>query len=66
VVHGTTDAALLPEYARATFDAARDVKSLHWIETDNHVELYDQDPYVGEAVRVTVDWLDRHTQPRDD
>jgi fermentation-respiration switch protein FrsA (DUF1100 family) len=62
VVHGTTDAALLPEYAQDAFDAALGVKSLEWIETSNHVELYDQDPYVSQAVEFTVHWLDRHTQ----
>ena len=62
VVHGTTDAALLPEYAQAAFDAAQGVKNLEWIETSNHVELYDQDPYVSQAVGLTVDWLDRYTE----
>jgi uncharacterized protein len=30
------------------------------VETDNHVELYDQEPYVPEAARHTIAWLDRH------
>ena len=60
VVHGTTDAALLPEYAQATYDAAQGTKELIWIETHNHVELYDQDPYVSEAAGHAVAWLDRH------
>jgi uncharacterized protein len=60
VIHGTTDAALLPEYAQAAFDAAQGTKELVWIETHNHVELYDQDPYVSEAAGQAVSWLDRH------
>jgi uncharacterized protein len=60
VIHGTTDAALLPEYAQAAYDAAQGTKELVWIETHNHVELYDQDPYVSEAARHAVAWLDRH------
>jgi hypothetical protein len=36
------------------------VKDLVWIETDNHVELYDLEPYVPEAARHAVAWLDRH------
>jgi fermentation-respiration switch protein FrsA (DUF1100 family) len=50
IVHGTTDASLLPELAQAAYDAAREPKELVWIETHNHIELYDQDPYVSEAV----------------
>ena len=50
IVHGTTDAVLLPELAQAAHDAAGEPKELAWIDTHNHIELYDQDPYVSEAV----------------
>jgi fermentation-respiration switch protein FrsA (DUF1100 family) len=57
IVHGTKDAALLPEYAQQAYDAAIGPKELLWIETHNHIELYDQDPYVSEACRRIVEWL---------
>jgi uncharacterized protein len=57
IVHGTTDTALLPEYAQAAYDAAIGSKELIWIETHNHIELYDQDPYVSEACGHAVRWL---------
>jgi fermentation-respiration switch protein FrsA (DUF1100 family) len=60
IVHGTTDAALLPEFAQQTYDAAGGVKELIWIDTHDHVELYDQDPYVSDAAGHAVAWLDRH------
>ena len=60
IVHGTTDTALLPEYAQQAYDAALGTKELVWIETHNHIELYDQDPYVSEAAAHAVRWLDRH------
>jgi uncharacterized protein len=60
IVHGTTDTALLPEYAQAAYDAALGTKELVWIEAHNHIELYDQDPYVSEAAAHAVRWLDRH------
>ena len=60
IVHGTVDDALLPAYAQAAFDAAQGTKELVWIETHNHVELYDQDPYVSEATGHTIRWLDEH------
>lgn len=59
VVHGTKDLSLLPEYAQEAYDAAVGPKELVWIETHNHIELYDQDPYVSEACRMIVDWLGR-------
>jgi hypothetical protein len=57
IVHGTTDTACLPEKAQAVFDAASEPKRLVWIETHNHIELYDQDPYVSEAVGRVLGWL---------
>jgi uncharacterized protein len=60
VVHGTTDAKLLPEYAQEAYEAAFGIKELVWIETHNHIELYDQDPYVSAAVAHTIRWLDWH------
>lgn len=59
IVHGTRDLALLPEYAQEAYDAAIGPKELVWIETHNHIELYDHDPYVSEACLVIVDWLGR-------
>jgi uncharacterized protein len=59
VVHGTTDAVLPPELAQAAYDAAIGPKELVWIETHNHIELYDQDPYVSEAVEHVLRWLER-------
>jgi uncharacterized protein len=65
IVHGTTDTALLPEKAQAAYDAATGPKELVWIETHNHIELYDQDPYVPEAVEHVLRWLDRAMPPRE-
>ena len=64
IVHGTRDLFLLPEYAQATYDAARGPKQLVWIETHNHIELYDQDPYVSQAVTALIGFLDKHLASR--
>jgi uncharacterized protein len=60
IMHGTTDGQLLPEYAQEAYEAALGTKELVWIETHNHIELYDQDPYVSEAAGHAIRWLDRH------
>jgi uncharacterized protein len=59
IVHGTTDTTLPPEMAQAAHDAATGPRELVWIQTHNHIELYDQDPYVSEAVGHVLRWLAR-------
>jgi fermentation-respiration switch protein FrsA (DUF1100 family) len=57
IVHGTTDAFLWPEFAARVYEAADGDKQLTWIETHNHIELYDQVPYVTEAAERVIEWL---------
>ena len=59
IVHGTKDLFLLPEYAEKAYDAARGPRELVWIETHNHIELYDQDPYVSIAAQIAIEYLGR-------
>jgi len=59
-IHGTMDTALLPEFAQAAYDAALEPKEFVWIETHNHIELYDQDPYVSAAAAEAVRWLKKY------
>jgi len=63
IIHGTKDTSLLPEYAQQAYDAAVGLKELIWMETHNHIELYDQDPYVSEACRQIVSWLGKYVKP---
>ena len=60
IVHGTTDAELLPEYAQEAYAAALGPKELVLIEAHNHIEFYDQDPYVSEAAANAIRFLERH------
>jgi fermentation-respiration switch protein FrsA (DUF1100 family) len=60
IIHGTKDLFLLPEYAQLAYEAAIGPKELVWIETHNHIELYDQDPYVSVAAVHAIEWLDRY------
>jgi fermentation-respiration switch protein FrsA (DUF1100 family) len=64
VIHGTTDVLLPPRYALEVYDRAGEPKQLRWIETSNHVELYDQAPFVPEAVETLVGWLGEHLEVR--
>jgi fermentation-respiration switch protein FrsA (DUF1100 family) len=60
IVHGTLDEITPPRYAQQAFDAASEPKQLQWIKTTNHVQLYDQEPYVSQALDVLLPWLARH------
>ena len=60
VVHGTVDLFLWPEFAQRVYDGAGGDKEIAWIETHNHIEIYDQDPYVSEAAGHVIGWLGRH------
>jgi uncharacterized protein len=59
VLHGTVDMFLWPEFAQRVYDAASGDKEIAWFETHNHIEFYDQDPFVSEAVGNVLSWLDR-------
>jgi fermentation-respiration switch protein FrsA (DUF1100 family) len=63
VLHGTNDLFLLPEYAQAAYDACTGPKDLVWIDTHNHIELYDQRPFVEQAASATIDWLSDKLRP---
>jgi hypothetical protein len=60
IIHGTVDTTLLPEYAQDVYDAAIGPKEFVWIEADNHIQLYDQEPWVSTAAGHAIRWLDRH------
>jgi fermentation-respiration switch protein FrsA (DUF1100 family) len=63
VVHGTVDPATPPRYAQEVYDTAVKPKSLVWVETTNHVQIYDVEPYVGQAVSALTGWLDEQMPP---
>ena len=62
-MHGTIDPLLPPQYAQQVHDAAAGVTQLVWVATHNHVELYDQDPYVEQALAAVVPFLTTHLAP---
>ena len=63
IVHGRTDAFTTPEQAEAAFERAGQPKELVWLDTTNHIDLYDVPEYVDSAVAATVAWFDRHLAP---
>ena len=66
IVHGRTDAFTTPGQAQAAFDRAGEPKRLMWLDTTNHIDLYDVPEYVEPAVDATVAWFDRYLTQRQD
>jgi fermentation-respiration switch protein FrsA (DUF1100 family) len=60
VVHGVEDAYCSPELARELHERAAGVKEIHWLDTKVHIDLYDTEPFIGQAAETTVDFLRRH------
>jgi fermentation-respiration switch protein FrsA (DUF1100 family) len=64
VVHGTVDAYCTPESAQAVFDRASGPKELEWIETPNHIDIYDRPELVAPAVERVAQFLAGQLAPR--
>ena len=63
IVHGRTDAYCSPEGAQAVFDRAGGPKDIVWLDTTNHIDLYDVERYVEPAVARCADWFGEHLAP---
>ena len=59
MVHGRRDDYCTPEGAEATFARAGDPKEAVWLDTTNHIDLYDVATYVEPAVGAAEAWLAR-------
>ncbi|QFY12996.1 alpha/beta fold hydrolase [Nonomuraea phyllanthi] len=59
VVHGRTDAYCSPELARELHERKPGEKEIVWLDADQHIDLYDMEPYVTRAAQATADFLHR-------
>lgn len=57
VVHGRTDGFCSPSGARDIHDRIDGTKDLLWLDTSNHIDLYDQPAYVEPAVDRVTEWM---------
>jgi fermentation-respiration switch protein FrsA (DUF1100 family) len=60
VVHGRTDDYCAPELAEALYAAATGPKEIRWLDTDQHISLYDVEPHVTRAAEQAADFIERH------
>lgn len=59
MVHGRADDYCSPAGAEATFARAGEPKEAVWLDTTNHIDLYDVSAYVDPAVAAAGTWLRR-------
>ncbi|WP_344239248.1 alpha/beta hydrolase [Actinocorallia libanotica] len=57
VVHGRTDAYCSPDLARALYDRSPGPKEIRWLDTEEHIDLYDVEPHVTAATEATAAFL---------
>ncbi len=60
VIHGRSDEYCSPAGAQALYDRAQGLKDILWLDTTNHIDLYDVPDYVEPAVCRSADWLADH------
>jgi fermentation-respiration switch protein FrsA (DUF1100 family) len=60
IVHGKVDAYCSPELATAMHAEAAGEKELVWLDADEHIDLYDREPWVTRAVDAAAAFLHRH------
>jgi fermentation-respiration switch protein FrsA (DUF1100 family) len=60
VAHGRTDLFLPPEDAQLAYERAGEPKEIFWLDTTNHIDIYDQDAHVDPAADHTAAWLGKH------
>ncbi len=59
MVHGRSDDYCTPAGAEAAFARAGEPKEALWLDTTNHIDLYDVPKYVEPAVEAATAWLGR-------
>jgi uncharacterized protein len=63
MVHGRNDAYCSPAGAQAMFDRIDGPKRLEWLDTTNHIDLYDNPRYVDPAIDLLARFLTRGLSP---
>jgi fermentation-respiration switch protein FrsA (DUF1100 family) len=64
VVHGKVDAYCTPEGAQAIFDRATGLKEIVWLDSRNHIDVYDRPELVEPAVASVAAFMARELAPR--
>jgi fermentation-respiration switch protein FrsA (DUF1100 family) len=64
IIHGKNDKYCLPKFAQEVYDLADEPKEILWLDTSNHIDLYDNEKYVGPAISKIVEWFNKYLRQR--
>lgn len=60
IVHGVIDRFCSPEGAEEAYRRLDEPKRLVWLDAKRHIDLYDREPYVTQAVDATTEFLSQY------
>ncbi|WP_203338315.1 alpha/beta hydrolase [Nocardioides limicola] len=60
VIHGRRDDYCSPELASAVVERSPGPATLTWLDASEHIDLYDREPWVTDAVTGAVEFLHHH------
>lgn len=60
IVHGTRDDYCSPDGAREAWERMGGPKEITWLDASQHIDLYDGEPYVTQAIDATAAFLAKH------
>ncbi|MFI7451541.1 alpha/beta hydrolase [Nonomuraea sp. NPDC049714] len=60
IVHGVVDRFCSPEGAEEAYKRLDEPKRLVWLDAKRHIDLYDREPYVTQAVDATAEFLSQY------
>ncbi|MFL6325824.1 MAG: alpha/beta hydrolase [Nitrososphaeraceae archaeon] len=60
IVHGKNDKYCFPRFAQQVYEEAGEPKEILWLDTTNHIDLYDNEKYVNPAISKIVEWFNRY------
>jgi len=63
VIHGKSDAYCSPDLARTLYERKPGDKEIRWLNAGQHIDLYDNKPYVSEAAAAAAAFLHRWLTP---
>jgi len=60
VIHGKNDKYCFPKYAQQVYEEAGEPKEILWLDTSNHIDLYDNEEYVSPATSKIIEWFGKY------
>ncbi|HKR70537.1 MAG TPA: alpha/beta hydrolase [Streptosporangiaceae bacterium] len=60
IVHGVQDAYCSPDGAREAYERMGEPKHIAWLDANLHIDLYDGEPYVTQAVDAVAAFFGKH------